>query len=185
MLIGTIGDNVQMSTLTQGDTLSFTVRRSSYPASEGWNMQFVLTLDGSKMAAVQATADGDDFRIDLASDDTAAFKLGRCQVFLVFDDGTQRFSESAGLLNVIPDPLGTMAPSQAQQMLTAIDVTIAQLVAQPQSSASFNGEMYTAHNLKDLYDIRNRLVVRVDREKRKLGIPSEGSGFKTIRTRFV
>ena len=186
MKIGTSGDIIDVDVLVAGDALSFTFIYSTYPASL-WSLQFVLTLNGTKILEKDATATGDQHTVSLVHDDTKSLKSGKCQVWLVFTDrssASRRFSVDAGLMTVLPNPTGTFPPSDNALALAAINRTIRTIVSQPESTASYNGQSYSLHNLNDLYAIRDRLQQAIDSELRTLGIPSK-SGHKTIRTRFV
>lgn len=187
MLIGTIGNNVEVKTLTAGDALLFVFGNSSYPASL-WSLNFVLTFNGNKVLNHAATAAGDNFSIALESADTLQLRPGRCQVWLMFtliSDSTQRFTLPAGLLTLLPNPLGNIPQTENMLAFKSIQRTISLIVSQPESSANFNGQSYSMHNITDLYSIRDRLKQAVDIELKELGIPTRGTGFKTIRTRFV
>ena len=187
MLIGTVGNNIVINTLAAGDALSFEFGNSSYPASL-WFLNFALSLNGNKILNKQATASGDNFNVALIPADTITLRPGRCQAWLIFteqSDATQRFSLPVGLLTILPNPLGNIALTENMLSFQAIQRTISIIVSQPESSANFNGQSYSMHNLNDLYAIRDRLKVAVDLELQELGIPTRGSGFKTIRTRFV
>lgn len=179
----------RITQLVAGDVLAFIVRRSQYP-SAAWTMTFVLTKDGSKSFSKAADEDPNtiDHDVNLTPTDTATIKPGRLQGWLSFvnkTDATQRFTEYVGLLTVMPNPVGTLAPSESQQALTKIKATIRILVSQPESSASFNGQSYSFHNIDALYKIRDRLQIEVDNEMREMGVARRAGGARVIQTRFV
>ena len=181
MLLGTI------ETLTVGDSLEFTIRRPQYPATL-WTCQFVLSIIGSKMASKDAVAVVDDFLFSLTSEDTNKYKTGKCQAWVVFtliSDPNQRFTESLGILYVLPNPLAALPPSETKQQLDLVLKAIRTVMSAPAASVSFNGQSYSLHNLGDLFEMRDRLQVAYANELAELGIPVRGAGFKTIRTRFV
>jgi hypothetical protein len=186
MKIETAGDIIDRDVLVAGDALSFSFNFSTYPASL-WSLQFALTLNGVKILQKDGTASGDTHTVALVHEDTKNLKCGKCQVWLVYTDrstNTKRFSVDAGLLMVLPNPLGTLPPSPNALALAAIKRTIQTIVSQPEASASYNGQSYTMQNIGELHDLEHHLSVEVDNELRALGIPSK-SGHKTIRTRFV
>ncbi len=186
MKIGTSGDIIDVDVLVAGDSLSFSFNYSTYPASL-YSLQFALTLNGSKTLEKDATASGDTHTVALVHADTVNAKCGKCQAWLIFTDrstSAKRYTVDAGVLVVLPNPMGTLPPSENALALAAIKRTISTVVSQPESTASYNGQSYSLHNIKELYEIRDRLQVAVDAELRELGIPSKG-GHKTIRTRFV
>jgi hypothetical protein len=186
MKIGTSGDVINVDVLVAGDALSFSFNLSTYPASL-WSLEFALSLNGSKTLSKAGTATGDTHNVALLSADTLNLKCGKCQVWLIFTkiaDTTQRFTLDAGLLSVLPNPLGILPATDNALALAAIKRTIQQVISQPESTASYNGQSYSMHNIKDLYDIRNNLQAAVDAELREIGISSK-TGHKTIRTRFV
>ena len=179
----------RITTLVAGDVLVFTVRRSQYVSAD-WTMTFVLTKDGSKSFSKNATQDVNniDHDVNVTAADSATIKPGRLQGWLSFvkkTDATQRFTEYVGLLTVMPNPVGTLTPSEAQQALTKIKSAIKLIVSQPEASASFNGQSYSLQNITELYKIRDRLQMEVDSEMREMGVARRSGGARIILTRFT
>lgn len=173
-----------IATLTIGDTTVFTISDSNYPAS-AWSCKLALTKDGSNIAQFTGTPVGDSFSFSVKP--VSPIAAGPAQAWLVFTNiatPTLRYSEDIGLVTVLPDPMGTLTASELQLTITALDATIKAIVSQPEFSASFNGQTYTLHNIKDLYEIRGQLQIRLDNELRASGVTTRGSGFRIIKTRF-
>jgi len=171
-------------TIVQGDSLSFSLSLQGYPSST-WAGKVVFTDDGNHeldAPGTPNTAGGWDF--SLTSAQTLQLSPGPKQVYLQVSSGVQRISQPVGSVQVMSDPMGQLPPSEAQVAFDAIMATIAIIVAQPEATASFNGQSYTLQNLKDLYAIRDRIAVEVDAELRAMGLSTKKS-WKTIQNRFV
>lgn len=185
MLIGTIGSNTAINVLTAGDSFDAVFQRPDHLASL-WTAQFVLMRDGSKVFKIDATAEGDNFKVYITSTQSLSITPGAVKAVLLFtliSDDAVRESEYIGDLTVLPNPLDVLAPTENQQALVALNATINVIVSQPEHTASFNGQTYTLHSLADLFAIRDRLQALVDAELRAVGASTRGS-FKIIRNRF-
>jgi hypothetical protein len=69
----------------KGETVVWTRAVSDYPPGGSWTLRYEFAaLDGSHHATVDATADGTDWKLTLASDASGAFSIGgykwRCYV---------------------------------------------------------------------------------------------------------
>ena len=97
----------------------------------------------------------------------------------------ERVTLYLGGVTVEPNPMVAYTPVTPNQVaLAAVNDTINKILSQPESSASFNGQSYTLHNIKDLFDIRNSLQVQVSGELRSMGLVVKPSA-RIIQNRFV
>jgi len=85
-----------------GTTVKYRKRFSDYPASAGWTLK--LHLAGASVLAKTAAADGDDFVVTIAADDTAsAFAPGLYKwVERVSKDG-EVYEVASGTVTVLPN----------------------------------------------------------------------------------
>ncbi len=181
------GQLKRVNSIVGGDSLTFTIRRTAYPASL-WTAKFALSNEGSTAGEFDGSASGDDFSFDIPGSWTNALTPARMQAWLVFTeiaDDTNRATEDCGLLTVQPNPLGVLAPSLAQLMLNALNEAMSILVSQAEQSASFNGQSYTLQNMTELKTMRDHLIAEVGAEQKRLGIGLQKGQARTIRTRFL
>lgn len=171
--------------IAAGTTLFFTETLSGYPASL-WTLAFILNLDGVFVANIAGGANGNNFIVTAPIATTAAWKPGQYNF-------AERVTEIAAPTNIIQVCIGQIAvtpdfsvsatPTPSQVQLTAIEAAILILVASPNSSVNFNGQSMTQQNLKEMFDIRDRLKVRVEAELLSAGLSTKG-GARRIVTRF-
>lgn len=171
--------------IAAGTTLLFTETLSGYPASL-WTLAFILNLDGAFIANIAGTPSGNDFIVTSPIATTAAWKPGQynfAERVTEIADATNVIQVCTGQIAVTPNFSVTATPTPSQVQLTAIEAAILILIANPNSSVNFNGQSMTQQNLKEMFDIRDRLKARVDAELNAAGLSTRG-GAKRIVTRF-
>lgn len=190
MIFNLVSPATSVEEIFQGDTVNWIFNLPSYP-NDQWTGQMVFVQLGSKVGApVNAVADlGDVSQWLVTVDAVASAKLpiGGCEVYMVMLSNAspqQRVSVFCGHVTIVPNPMATMPPSSNMVALTAVQKTINTVLSQPEQSASFNGQTYTLWNIKDLFDIRNQLMIQVDGELRSAGLVTKSS-FHVIQNRFV
>lgn len=181
------------SVIVQGDSYLFTLEVPDYPNAI-WAGQLTFTSFGLPPVIVAAAPDPANVNGYLALLDTAAsltLPVGFVDTFLVLTEASpatpppRRTALELGSLSVAPNPLVQYQPNTPNQIaLVAVNATIATILSQPESSASFNGQSYTLHNIKDLFDIRNSLQVQVAGELRSVGLVTKPTS-RIIQNRFV
>jgi hypothetical protein len=174
-----------ISTLTAGDTWILEFNDDDHPVGL-WTAAIAFSRNGTQLIAKAGTPNGSNFKFSLTAAETSTLVPGYTQVYVVFTnvaDTLLRESEFAGTVTLLPNPTGTMPPTPSQQALTAVLASITIILAQPESSATFNGQTYTMQNIQTLYQIRNQLIADVNNELRALGLTMRG-GSRNILTRF-
>lgn len=127
---------VRLNDLTVGDTWSFNVTASDYPAPT-WTMTLYLvprfTTPTQAPFTLTSTADGTEHAFAVAAGATAAYKPGNYGFITVASDGTQRFtldgSAWSGEVVLRPDPAaaaqGDDHRTQAQKAVDDLKAAIA------------------------------------------------------------
>jgi hypothetical protein len=172
--------------IAAGATLLFTETINGYPATL-YTLAFILNLDGALVATIAGSASGNDFIITAPATTTAAWKPGRynfAEMLTEIADTTNVNIGCSGQLSVTPNFSVNATPTDLQNQLAAIEATISKVISSPNASVNFNGQSYSKFNLKELFDIRDRLQARVDAELRSLGLSTKG-GAKRLVTQFT
>lgn len=93
--------------LIAGDTLNFLASAPLYPASAGWVLKYRLaprTVGGS-VISFTATAEGDDYRVNVAAATTASWGPDNYSWSSWVERGAEKYTvESLGQISVKPDP---------------------------------------------------------------------------------
>lgn len=169
--------------IAAGSTLLFTETLNGFPAT-AYALTFILSVNGVPLSGITAIPSGSDFVVSAPASTTSTWAPGRyiwAQRVTANSDSTIT-SAGSGSLSVTPDFSQTITvPSQAK--LVAVEATILKALANPNSSVNFNSQSFTSRNLKDLFDIRDRIQAQVDAERRIAGISNDG-GSKRIVTQF-
>jgi hypothetical protein len=114
-----------------GDTYTYTVTSSDYPATDGWTLSVTLN-NATTRKEVSAVANGADYDVTLASTDTDDFAAGVCQMVEAVEKGSgltlERHTIFAGSVTILANLAGaTVAAdfrSHARKTLDAIEAAI-------------------------------------------------------------
>ena len=87
---------------TAGDSFAATLSGTDYPPAAGWSAQLVLI--GPARVSINATTSGADFAAASTAAVTAAWAPGDYATRVVYTNGTDRTTGTAGSLRVLPDP---------------------------------------------------------------------------------
>jgi hypothetical protein len=176
--------------IVQGDSYLFVFEVDDY-TNDLWSGQLTFALLGSAPIIVPATVGGSLVLYNALLDSASSLLLpiGMVDSYLILTQITgtppQRVSLYLGSVTIEPNPLVAYVPTTPnQKALAAVNNTINTILSQPESSASFNGQSYTLHNIKDLFDIRNSLQVQVSGELRAMGLVVKPTA-RIIQNRFV
>jgi hypothetical protein len=156
-----------------GETLEWSKSFDDYPADE-WTLKYSLRGPGTAPADITATADGEDFLVDVSSTYTAALTPGTWRMVGWVEKGSEKHFvyDREVIVVAAPATSGTLdARSTAKQIVDAID---AYMLAGPAASnavkryriADRELERYDAAQLKDLRTYYWNIYVREERSKR-------------------
>src|SRR2546426_879968 len=82
-----------------GETISFLISESQYPASAGWTATFYLR--GASQLNQPATAEGDNFRFVCTATATAALSPGHYFFQVVVTDGSVKHVSASGQIEAL------------------------------------------------------------------------------------
>ena len=97
----TVSDTIPIQH-TAGDTFEATLSGVDYPPAAGWSAQLVLI--GPARHTITATTSGTDFAAAALASATANWPAGDYVTRVVYTNGAERATGSAGALRVLPDP---------------------------------------------------------------------------------
>lgn len=152
--------------IVAGDSVAWRESAPDHPASAGWALRATLTGPSAPLT-VNATPDGDGWRVSLTAAQTAALTPGvwRLAVYLVNAD--QRATLRVGQLMVAPNPvlsIGTVDPrSHARKTLAAIEAWIERRASWA-ASVSVDGQLIQHYPVDQLLMLRDRYRADVARE---------------------
>jgi hypothetical protein len=153
------------SVINQGDSLSWTESDSNYPASDGWNIYYVL-VNASKRITFNSAADGDDHDFDITAATTAAWTPGQYTYQRYVSDGTDRVTLTRGSVEIKPDfTTASDQRSDSQKKLDAIEAIIENRASLDQQSYTIAGRSITRLDIKDLLYFRDYYAAKVRKEK--------------------
>lgn len=149
-----------------GDSVTWQRSLRDYPASDGWALKYTLVA-ASGAYNFEATADGDDFLVELASDVTEAWEPGRYSLTEYVEKAPARTTLQVTPLQVQPDLAGATGGidtrSHARKMLDSIDAWL-ETSAPTVAKMEINGRRIENYGLDELLAMRSRYAAEVARE---------------------
>jgi hypothetical protein len=91
------------SSITAGNSASWLLSLSDYPASSGWSVTYYL-INSAGAIDFSSTASGDDHLVSLSAVTTGGYDDGDYTYTAVVDDGTDRYTVETGSISILPDP---------------------------------------------------------------------------------
>lgn len=157
---------VRLNQMVVGDTWSFMVESSDYPAST-WTLTLYLVprFASPTQSPIELTsaAEGEDHRFAVAAAVTAAYKPGMYSYQTRASDGTQKFTLDAtqwgGEVELLPDPAamvqGDDNRTQAQKALDDLKAALASYVATNGHVQEYeiNGRRMRFRSVKEITDL--------------------------------
>lgn len=171
-------------TLIAGDALDFKTSPPNYPASDGWTLTYRLIpqSSGTPIEFV-ATADGDDYLIEVSSSTTATWAAGPYSWASAVSKSGERFTVDDGSITIKADPFAVSSldnRSHARKMLDAIEAALESRASSSQLEL-LELTIYSRSSKRDptvLMKARSQYMAEVARENAALGIrPGTGRVF--------
>lgn len=157
--------------IVAGDSAHWSRAFADYPASDGWALAY-SAINGTEVHAINATADGDGFAVDLASADTKAWTPGTYRLAEYLTKGSDRITLGTTVLVIAPNLAGQTAAldtsSHAERMLAAIDAWL-ESKAPTAGSVEINGRKIQYYAITDLLALRDRYAAIVRSEQASPG----------------
>lgn len=164
------------SELIVGDTLNFLTTVTDYPASAGWTLSFRLVPRGAGSAiSFTATAEGDDYRVNVSAATTAAWIAGEYAWGAYVTLTTTRYTVDNGVITLKPDPsavaAGTDQRTHEQKMLAQIRALLEGRTLADVDEYTINGRSLRKMSVTTLREMESYYSNKVNRAQlRRLGI---------------
>lgn len=156
-----------------------------YPASAGWTAAMILNQIGSAPISITGSASGDNFIFTIPAATTAAMGAGLWTWAARVTLSGQVATADAGDFTLLGNYASTLTKSMAQQQLDAANTALLALVANPDSSSSFNGQSYSKENQASLLDIIRNLKSLVRQEEAEAAGLRGDAPSRSVRPYFV
>ena len=169
-----------------GTTVRYRKRFSDYPAGDGWTLR--LHLAGASVLAKTAAADGDDFVVTLAAEDTGgAFAAGLYKwVERVSNAAGEVYEVAAGIVTILPNLAEATEGSEQEWLERAIAALKSHIEGRlPTAMESYQiaGRAVSKMPVKEAVDLLTSLESRLARLKnpnfvtRPVLVSFTGTGF--------
>jgi len=152
--------------LNIGDTWAFNVAAGDYanPSANGpWTATMTFASGPTRLAS-PATLSTNVFYWLISKTDTKTLPSGTLVFTVSVTDTVDRYTLQEGTVQALPDVQdpSVSVPTQTmlQQLLTACDATLLQLLSQRTSSVVFAGKAYTLWDVAKLWAVRSDLAQR-------------------------
>ena len=163
------------SRLNAGDSLEWVASFAGFPASQGWNLIYVLTnATNSYTTEFVVSPLGDDFAVSVSAAASANLVTGDYSLFAVASKGAQRQTVAETRFRVLP-AVTTLHDrrTQAERTLQAIDDLLEGKADDDQQMIQYAGRTLSRYTFEQLEQIRSRLRRTVARQRaRKAGAKS-------------
>lgn len=155
--------------LTAGDTLDFTTSVPDYPATEGWTLKYRLAPRAAGTAIdITATADGDDYDVQVAASTTASWAAGYYTWTAYVELGSERYTVGRGQLQIRASSVtlaaATDGRTHARIVLDAINATIEGRATKDQQEYTIGNRSLKRTPLADLINLQQLYQAKVNAE---------------------
>lgn len=178
------------TTLTAGDTLSFTTVTPDYPASAGWSMAYkLIPRTTGTVITISSTASGDDHLLQASASTTAAWATGAYTWVGYVIKGAERYTLESGNITIAADPgvvTGLDLRSSVRKTLDAVNTALESYGPKAYLHAyEINGRSQKFHTPGEFLAFRSRLMAEVAREDNAARIKAGLSPKNQIQVRFT
>jgi len=88
--------------ITAGNSVSWALSLSEYPASAGWALTYIL-VNSTNQIKITATANGDNHLVEIPFADSAAYQPGKYSFQARVTNGSERYQIENGTVEIVPD----------------------------------------------------------------------------------
>lgn len=158
------------ASIRAGDTASWLLSLSDYPAGQGWFIQYDM-VNATGRITLTSTAEGDSHRITRTPDQTGAYAPGTYAWQKRVKNATESHTIGTGSIDILPD-LAVMVAldtrTHAQKTLAAIEAWIE---SHDPGVAEYEiaGRRMKYIAMADLLKLRNQYAIEVRRQSGKTG----------------
>lgn len=151
--------------ITAGDTTRLQLSLPNAPAS-GFTATLILNQPGSAAVTCAGTASGSNFLFTITAAQSAAMATGAWtwQARATETASGDVTTALAGDFTLLANPASTLTKSNAQQQLDAANAALLLLAANPDASASFNGQTVTSVDIPKMLGVVRNLKALVAEE---------------------
>ncbi|MBW2024380.1 MAG: hypothetical protein JRH08_00665 [Deltaproteobacteria bacterium] len=139
-------------------------------ASDGWTLSYAL-VNSSGQITFDATADGDDYLVELSPSTTANYSPGiyKWQAYVTKDD--ERYTIDSGTIEILPNyatqTSGYDDRSDAQKIYEACEALLLNKATKGQAEMLVGGEVLSSFPLPRLLELRDKYKAIWEMEKRQ------------------
>ena len=172
--------------LTAGVTWKWNKTLSDYPASE-WSLIYYLRRDGATQTAINTTADGDTFQVNLIFALTSSTTPAVYDMIGIVTKGGDKFVVYDGIVEVLPNPASSSAydpRSHARKVLDLIEAAMEGRIPNGMESYTIGGRSINKIPLKELRELYERYKQDVEREVQAERLANGRRSGKNIGVRF-
>jgi len=154
--------------LTAGDTARVQLSFGKYPPVS-WTSELFLNKAGVPSVRITGSSYNGGHLFIVLDSQTANCSAGDYTWGVRVSEASSGDSRTAGggTFTMLPNYAGVITPSPAALQLAAANEAFAIVVANPESSVSFNGQSFTQSSSSGLLDIISRLEAKVKQENDK------------------
>ena len=160
-----------------GDTLRVQLGFGNYPPAS-YSAALKFNIAGTAPTSVAGTAaTSTDFLFVLSAATSAAMAAGSYDYAIRVTETSSGETATAqtGTITFLPNLGATLTKSTVEQQYDAANTALLSLLANKNSSVSFNGQSFTKENQMSLVDIISRLKARLDAERaEQAGLRGQG-----------
>ncbi|MBI4997846.1 MAG: hypothetical protein HZC22_13330 [Rhodocyclales bacterium] len=159
------------TTFRAGDSISWIESLPAYPASAGWALKFRLIYQTGAAIDINAAADGDNHKVDLAATATAAWVAGSATLAAYIEKGTERITLASEIVTILPNlATATNLDSRsiaARSLADALAARAAYLASGKAHVAEYDiaGRVMKFRSVQDITDLIEQLQREVSRER--------------------
>jgi len=175
------------SSITAGDSASWTRSLADYSATDGWTLTyaFIKVKVPAAPLLITATASGTDFLVSLTPADTQGWPAGEYNGQGYVTKGGDRYTVWQGTIEVLPDYVTAGAVetrSVARRILDFIEASFEKIVQKQVVEATIEGVQLRFRTLKELQEARDYWLDKVNTEE---AVAAGGAPRRCILARFT
>lgn len=167
--------------MTAGESVSWSVSLSDFPASAGWVITYTLVKSDTRIQIV-STASGDSHLVEIPFATTAGYAAGEYHYQAHVSNTVERYQVGEGVIEILPDfatkTTGHDGRSWLEIAIDALEAAIEGRASKTQLQQAVNGVQVQHMSLGDQIEALGRL------KRIMAGKKIAKTGLKSMRVRF-
>jgi hypothetical protein len=180
---------IEPTDIRAGDSVSWTVSKSDYKASDGWALNFALVGPDGIIKSKAGVANGADFDCAFTATETKSLTKGEYRLMERVSKGADAFTIHSGRVLVHQNLLDAANVvdnrAHAELVLAAIEATILGRAATDQENITINNQTLGRTPIPDLIQLRKLYKREVASMKRAETLAAGLGNKNNIRVRFI